>query len=117
MYTVTTPTLPIVWLAVGLAINWVQVFFIAVGFFFSSDGPELTCPNTYTALEYEPNKLTCTVEGYPKPEIVWYRDGDEVELPENFTRGSGGQYVITASNSLASVNVTVELNILCKLFP
>ncbi|XP_031168179.1 hemicentin-2-like isoform X2 [Sander lucioperca] len=75
-------------------------------------GPELMCPNNYTALEGAPYNLTCIVEGYPKPEIIWSKDGEEVELPENLTRRDSGQYLITASSNLSSVNLTVEINVI-----
>ncbi|XP_070779073.1 roundabout homolog 1-like [Enoplosus armatus] len=75
-------------------------------------GPKLMCPSTYTALEYSPHNLTCIVEGYPKPETSWYKDGEEVELPENLTRSDMGQYLITASNSLTTVNHTVEITVI-----
>lgn len=81
-----------------------------------TDGPELKCPSNYIAMEYTPHNLTCTVEGYPKPETIWYKDGDEVELPENLTRRDAGQYLIYASNNHSSVYHTVELVIICKLF-
>ncbi|XP_044038551.1 hemicentin-2-like [Siniperca chuatsi] len=75
-------------------------------------GPELMCPSNYTALEYAPHNLTCTVEGYPKPETIWYKDGEEVELPENLTRSDTGQYLITASNNLSTVSLKVEINVI-----
>uniref|UniRef100_A0A8D2ZSM5 Ig-like domain-containing protein n=1 Tax=Scophthalmus maximus TaxID=52904 RepID=A0A8D2ZSM5_SCOMX len=79
-------------------------------------GPELSCPSWYTALENTPNNLTCTVEGFPKPETTWYKDGEEVDLPKNPDRGDAGQYVVTASNNVSSVNVTVEFDVLCKFY-
>ncbi|XP_050930005.1 hemicentin-1 [Lates calcarifer] len=75
-------------------------------------GPNLKCPNSYTAVEYVPHNLTCTVEGYPQPNITWYKDREEVSPPENLTRSDAGQYVITASNSLSSDNCTVEITVL-----
>ncbi|XP_049416447.1 hemicentin-1-like [Epinephelus fuscoguttatus] len=75
-------------------------------------GPELMCPSSYTALEYTSHNLTCTVEGYPKPEITWSKDGEEVDLPEKLTRRDTGQYVITASNNQSSVNFTVDINVI-----
>ncbi|XP_068435512.1 basal cell adhesion molecule isoform X3 [Clinocottus analis] len=75
-------------------------------------GPELKCPDTYTAMEDAPHNLSCNVRGYPKPEIIWYKDGEEVELPENFTRDDTGQYLITASTALSSVNHTVDINVI-----
>ncbi|XP_076608323.1 hemicentin-1 [Chaetodon auriga] len=75
-------------------------------------GPELKCPSNYTALEYAPHNPICTVEGYPKPETIWYKEGEEVELPENLTRRDTGQYLIIASNTLSSVNITVEITVI-----
>ncbi|XP_008281317.1 hemicentin-2-like [Stegastes partitus] len=75
-------------------------------------GPELTCPPTYTAVEYAPHNLTCIVEGFPQPETLWFKDGEEVGLPEKLTRRDAGQYFITASNSLSSVNFTVDITVL-----
>ncbi|XP_069381356.1 hemicentin-1 [Paralichthys olivaceus] len=75
-------------------------------------GPELWCSGSYTALENTPLNLNCTVVGYPKPETVWYKDGEEVELSEYLTRSDTGLYVIVASNNLTSTNVTVEINVM-----
>ncbi|KAF7665990.1 hypothetical protein LDENG_00122260 [Lucifuga dentata] len=75
-------------------------------------GPELSCPSTYAAVEYAPHNFTCTVQGYPKPETIWYKDDEEVEPPENLTRSDAGQYMITASNSLSSVSHIVEINVI-----
>ncbi|XP_029292846.1 hemicentin-2-like [Cottoperca gobio] len=75
-------------------------------------GPELMCPSNYTAVEGAPNNLTCTVEGFPKPVTTWFKDGDEVELPENLTRSDTGQYLITASSPLSSVDLTVDINVM-----
>nr|XP_046271831.1 uncharacterized protein LOC124073572 [Scatophagus argus] len=71
--------------------------------------PEVRCPSTYTALEYAPHNLTCIVSGYPEPETIWYKDDEEVELPKILTRRDMGQYLIISSNSLSSVNHTVEI--------
>ncbi|KAE8283339.1 Hemicentin-1 [Larimichthys crocea] len=75
-------------------------------------GPELECPLNYIAVEDTLNSLTCTVKGYPKPKIIWYKDDEEVELPENLTRSDAGQYSVTASNSVSFVNVTVDIIVL-----
>ncbi|XP_042360313.1 hemicentin-2-like [Plectropomus leopardus] len=75
-------------------------------------GPELRCQNDYTVLEDTPYSLNCTVEGYPKPEIMWTKDGEEVELPEKLTRRDSGQYLITASSGSSSVSQTVNINVI-----
>lgn len=79
------------------------------------DDPELFCPSVYTVLEHTPHNLMCTVEGYPKPNIIWYKDGEEVELAENLTRHDAGQYLIVADSIMATVNATVDIAVVCKL--
>lgn len=81
-----------------------------------SDGPELNCPSIYIAEEHTPHNLTCTVEGFPEPVTVWYRDDDVVELPKTLTRHDAGHYLITASNNQSNVNATVEIIVHCKSF-
>lgn len=83
--------------------------------FLISDGPELVCPSSYTAVEYRPHNLTCTVKGYPEPKTIWSKDDEEVELPENLTRRDAGQYLVIASNILSRVNLTVDINVICEL--
>ncbi|XP_024920279.1 hemicentin-2-like, partial [Cynoglossus semilaevis] len=72
-------------------------------------GPELDCPSTYTAPEFSVNNMSCTVAGFPTPVVTWYKEYDDVELPEILTRRDSGQYTIHAVNNVSSVNVTVEL--------
>ncbi|KAL6102636.1 uncharacterized protein ACO6RY_02203 [Pungitius sinensis] len=75
-------------------------------------GPELECPQTFTAVEFAPLIQPCTWTGYPRPDTIWHKDGKEVELPEILTRNHSGQYSITASSYLSNVTVTVEINVL-----
>ncbi|XP_063328163.1 hemicentin-1-like isoform X2 [Pelmatolapia mariae] len=72
-------------------------------------GPELNCPSIYIAEERTPHNLTCTVDGFPEPDTVWYRDDEVVELPKTLTRHDAGHYLITASNSQSNVSATVEI--------
>ncbi|XP_036945278.1 hemicentin-2-like [Acanthopagrus latus] len=80
-------------------------------------GPELTFQSSYTAPENTPLNLTCNAVGYPEPEIIWSKEGEEVELPQILTRHDAGQYMITASNSRSSVNHTVEITVLYSPSP
>lgn len=98
--------------------GWVMYIYssLSLGSFCFTDGPELTCQSSYTAPEYAPHNLTCNAVGYPKPVIRWFKEDEEVELPKILTRSDAGQYVITASNNRSSVNYTVEITVLCKLF-
>lgn len=84
--------------------------------FLLPDGPELSCPSVYTVLEHTPHNLTCTVEGYPNPNIIWYKDGEDVVLPENLTRRDAGQYLIVAESMLATVNASVDITVFCELW-
>ncbi|KAM6905565.1 hemicentin-1-like [Xenentodon cancila] len=73
-------------------------------------GPEQICPSTYTVPEYSPHNLTCT-QGFPEPEEIWYKDDEEVKLPEILTRRDAGQYRVTARNSNAQINFTVDISV------
>lgn len=76
---------------------------------------ELTCPSNYTAVEYAPHNLSCSVEGQSSESLItWYKDGEEVELPEILTRYDAGQYVVVATSSSSMVNATVDLNVVCE---
>lgn len=80
---------------------------------FITDGPEWMCPATYTILELSPHNLTCS-QGFPKPVEIWYKDEEEVKLPEILTRIDAGQYWITLSNSQKTLNFTVDIDVHCK---
>ncbi|KAM7387112.1 hypothetical protein PAMA_009640 [Pampus argenteus] len=75
-------------------------------------GPELNCTSKYIAIEYAPRNLTCTFEGYPEPKVTWYKDFNEVELPENLTRRDAGHYLITASNKLSNASHRLDIVII-----
>lgn len=83
--------------------------------FLLPDEPELSCPSVYTVWEHMPHNLTCTVDGYPKPDITWYKDGDEVIPQKNLTRDDAGQYLIVAESKLGTVNATVDITVFCEL--
>uniref|UniRef100_A0A8C7XGU8 Ig-like domain-containing protein n=1 Tax=Oryzias sinensis TaxID=183150 RepID=A0A8C7XGU8_9TELE len=73
-------------------------------------GPEKTCLSTLTVAENTP-RLACT-EGFPQPSEIWYKDEEEVELPEYLTRRDAGQYVIRSFNRVSSINFTVNVIVL-----
>ncbi|XP_075310802.1 MAM domain-containing glycosylphosphatidylinositol anchor protein 1-like isoform X2 [Odontesthes bonariensis] len=74
-------------------------------------GPEKICEDTYTLSEYTAHNFKCT-QGFPPPQEIWYRDDEEVDLPENITRRDKGLYWVNASNTHSSVNFTVEIIVL-----
>ncbi|MEQ2275442.1 hypothetical protein XENORESO_003412 [Xenotaenia resolanae] len=71
-------------------------------------GPEWMCPDTYTAPEHTSHNLTCS-QGFPEPQEIWYKDEEEVKLPDILTRRDAGQYWVTVSNNLTTVNFTVDI--------
>ncbi|XP_047212655.1 hemicentin-1-like [Girardinichthys multiradiatus] len=71
-------------------------------------GPERMCPDTYTAPEHTSHNLTCS-QGFPKPQEIWYKDDEEVKLPDILTRRDAGQYWVTVSNNLTTLNFTVDI--------
>lgn len=72
-------------------------------------GPELSCPDVYTALEDSSIDLTCTVGGYPEPEVTLQKDTEVVRNLENITRKDAGYYNIMATAGNKSVNQTFEI--------
>lgn len=74
-------------------------------------GPEISCPDMYTVLEDTSVDLTCTVNGYPKPSIILYKDDEVVRSLENITRDDAGYYIIEASTEHRSVNHTFEIKV------
>lgn len=79
-----------------------------------ADGPELQCPSSYTAVEHTPHSLRCNVSGFPQPQIIWSKEGVEVELPESLSRHDAGQYTVTASILNVTINTTVDITVTCK---
>ncbi|KAM4535599.1 hemicentin-2-like [Fundulus diaphanus] len=71
-------------------------------------GPEWMCPDTFTASEYTPHNLICS-QGFPEPQEIWYKDHEEVKLPDILTRRDAGQYWVTVSNNLTTLNYTVDI--------
>lgn len=81
-----------------------------------SDGPELMCESNQTVMEHDPFTLNCTLEGYPKPELAFCKDGAEVFLPERLGREHEGSYVISASIGRQTVESRINISVSCKLF-
>lgn len=79
-----------------------------------ADGPELTCKNNQTVMQNVPFSLNCTVKGFPKPELTFYKDDEEIELKNKLTREDEGLYKIHASNSQKTVMSQIEIFVYCK---
>ncbi|KAG5279268.1 hypothetical protein AALO_G00075920 [Alosa alosa] len=75
-------------------------------------GPVFDCPNSYTVEEYKSHNLSCEVEGYPTPDMLWFKDGEEVALPDKLSRGYGGQYFILANSSYGNASHLLEIKVL-----
>ncbi|KAG7223188.1 hypothetical protein INR49_015796 [Caranx melampygus] len=74
-------------------------------------GPELHCPSSYTAVEHTPHSLRCNISGFPPPDVIWYKEGEEVELQGSLSRRDAGQYTVTASILHFTVNATVDITV------
>ncbi|KAI5607012.1 intercellular adhesion molecule 5 precursor [Silurus asotus] len=76
-------------------------------------GPEISCEPIYTVEEGHDFMPNCTVVGFPKPELTWYKDNmDILQIPHKMTKKDSGQYILQASNGNAIVNHTLEVEVL-----
>lgn len=92
----------------------VEVMFSGVSVILLPAGLTMTCPSTYTAQENERHNLTCAIDSYFGHKVIWFKDEEEVNLPERLIRSDAGQYLIVASNHHTSVNRTVDIIVTCK---
>ncbi|XP_036409090.1 intercellular adhesion molecule 1-like [Megalops cyprinoides] len=78
--------------------------------------PSITkCPNPEELREGDSlGALLFITEGNPSPRITWYRNQSEVSSATPLTRKDSGQYILTARNSLGSINCTFSLTVSCK---
>lgn len=66
-------------------------------------------------MENEPFHLSCLVEGYPKPNLTFFKDDeDEQQLLNELTRRGGGLYKIHASNGQQTVKSQINITVICK---
>ncbi|KAI5091537.1 intercellular adhesion molecule 5 precursor [Silurus meridionalis] len=76
-------------------------------------GPEISCEPIYTVEEDHDFRPNCTVVGFPKPELTWYKDNmDILQIPHKMSKEDSGQYFLQASNGNATVNHTLEVEVL-----
>ncbi|XP_062381398.1 peroxidasin-like [Sardina pilchardus] len=78
-------------------------------------GPTITCPSPgYKAQVKENDRLPeCTASGNPFPEVIWSKGAmAQVDPQLALSRTQGGQYTVTARNSVATVNQTLDIEIL-----
>lgn len=74
--------------------------------------PKLACPIRYLGFEHTRHSISCSVEGYPTPDLSWYKDGEVIDLPDNLTRNDAGEYLVVASNKISNASHTVIIEIL-----
>lgn len=79
-----------------------------------ADGPKITCRDNQSVMENVPFILSCNVTGFPRPDLTFYKDGEEVELRDKLTRRDGGFYNIFASNSLQRVKSQINITVVCE---
>ena len=99
--------------------------------------PVITIPYTeHTFNATDSNRITCTAEGYPTPDIIWLNNnGSEVDKDRlitsivmatgvgnitnksvaiSITRDDGGVYTCIASNSVDSDTSIINIAVQCK---
>ena len=99
--------------------------------------PVITIPDTeHTFNATDSNRITCTAEGYPTPDIIWLNNnGSEVDKDRliassvmatgvgnitnksvaiNITRDDGGVYTCIANNSVDSNTSIINITVQCK---
>lgn len=79
-----------------------------------ADGPELTCKDNQTVMQNVPFNLSCIVEGFPEPEMTFYKDEDEIELKNKLTKKDAGLYIINASYGQQTVTSQIYIFVHCK---
>lgn len=76
----------------------------------------MTCTDHQSVRENLPFVLSCNVTGFPRPNLTFHKDGDEVELRDKLSRQDGGFYTIGASNSQGAVKSQINITVVCKSF-
>ncbi|XP_038836952.1 intercellular adhesion molecule 5 isoform X1 [Salvelinus namaycush] len=74
--------------------------------------PVIECPSQYSAVENSPlDRIPCTFNGNPPPNVVWYQEGRQVNASAPLARTDFGQYVITITNDIGSTSSTVHITV------
>ncbi|KAG7460303.1 hypothetical protein MATL_G00220130 [Megalops atlanticus] len=74
--------------------------------------PEFSCNYSYEVTEKQSYTLNCTAEGYPAPEVTWWKQGEKVELPAHLDRKHAGLYTLIANNTYGTANHTLVIKVL-----
>ncbi|KAK1785530.1 hypothetical protein P4O66_018890 [Electrophorus voltai] len=74
------------------------------------DGPEISCRKHITVLENEEVEPNCTAEGFPPPEVTWFKEEERVYFPQRMQRANAGKYILVAVNNSTS-NHTLEIEV------
>ncbi|KAG7460325.1 hypothetical protein MATL_G00220060 [Megalops atlanticus] len=74
--------------------------------------PKFSCNYSYEVTEKQSYTLNCTAEGYPAPEVTWWKQGEKVELPAHLDRKHAGLYTLIANNTYGTANHTLEIKVL-----
>ncbi|XP_064170240.1 hemicentin-1-like isoform X2 [Anguilla rostrata] len=75
-------------------------------------GPIFNCSHKYEVTANERHALRCRAEGFPLPEVTWFKEDEEVELPAQMTWEDEGQYILTARNAFGTANHSMDIDVL-----
>ncbi|KAG5832818.1 hypothetical protein ANANG_G00295190 [Anguilla anguilla] len=75
-------------------------------------GPIFNCSHKYEVTANERHALRCRAEGFPLPEVTWFKEDVEAELPAQMTREDEGQYILTARNAFGTANHSMDIDVL-----
>ncbi|XP_071241863.1 vascular cell adhesion protein 1 isoform X2 [Salvelinus alpinus] len=75
--------------------------------------PVIECPSQYSAVEENSplDRIPCTFNGNPPPNVVWYQEGRQVNASAPLARTDFGQYVVTITNDIGSTSSTVHITV------
>ena len=99
---------------------YVSLYYVHFSFIYLVPPSFSPIPTDSIAIENSSHVLTCTAVGDPIPAIQWIHDGMSFPNGNTLTflsvhRSDTGYYTCVATNIAQSINITIYLNVYCKL--